>query len=239
MKFILPFCLLSLSSFAETTTITDLKGRSLKVELVKLEGSQLSFKKAGKSTIMSVSLEKLSKASAESVRKKMSEIQADAAKNPPLEVKVVIKKNDRRMGDSSYMKRMAIEATVGLQNKNLNIDAEECICTSIIIGEDQKVRDKYKVLGKQQFKLTPDHKMAEFTTKPVYTEYDSDNQGYGNIGGYKYDGYILIVQNSDKDVIEHKTNISRLKNDFSEEHSKKLIKIKEGAMLDRDMTPLH
>lgn len=239
MKFfqLLAIFIFTLSAHAETFTITDKKGRSLKVELVALIKSELSFKKAGKSTVMKISLDKLSANSATAVRKKMEELQAQDAKNPPLEIKVVINKNDRKQSGSYYMKTMAIEATVGLKNKDLNIDADECLCTVLIVGEDQKVKEDFQVLGKHEFPLKPEHKMAEHTTKPTVTKYDSDNQGYGNIGGYKYDGYILIVRNSDKDVIATKTNISRLKNNFSENHQKRLLKAKKGAKLNRDMLP--
>lgn len=239
MKSLLCFALFislfaSALSAPEPVTITDTKGRSISVTLVSLTESTLKCKLAGRSKVTSIPLANLNTHSTNLVKEKIQAAEADAANNIPLDVDVSINKRRKNSAGSYYMEQMEVSAKIVLKNKNLNVEANTCTGRMVIIGQDQKNTDQYEVLQNEKFKIVPSHKGAEHITKTVRLRYDSDNKGYGNIGGSKYYGYILIVISGDGTILTSKTTIRKAKELMGPPLLKTLSKLKVEDMLEEN-----
>jgi hypothetical protein len=156
---------------------------------------------------------------------------------PELEIKVSISKRRKKEGGSYYMKSMTISGRVTLINKDLNVPSPPCYCNIIFFGESQKYEDSYKIISNQAFKLEPTPKGASFGSEPFITSYDSDNKGRGNLGGYKYVGYLIIIADENGKVLQTKTLFPPLKK-IIEMNVSIISKIKgysEGTSLNKSM----
>ncbi len=141
----------------------------------------------------------------ESSQKKIKKQAEVLAKQyPRLDLSVVVSKRRKTEGSSWYMKTMECSVTAKIKNTDRR-DSPACHCNILLFGQDQRHSNKLEVLTNQEFKLAPKiGRTEEYTSKPVYTRYDSDSNGYGNVGGSKYLGYIFIVSDVDGNVIDYK-----------------------------------
>jgi len=77
----------------------------------------------------------------------------------------------------------------------------------------------------------------EYECDPIITEYDSDKDDT-NIGGYEYDGYLLVMQNEEGEIIGFDTSIAKVESRLSEDeaHVESALGLTEGVELKRDLT---
>jgi len=207
--------LISLLSFhlspylnAEVVTIESKSGKTMIVSLVSKQGDKVVIKRASDNKEFTISPDSLSDESKKLLLEKMKTLKEAY---PPLEASVTIGKRRKADNDSYYMKKMTITSKVTLENTDRDIPCPTCTMNIIFIGQSQKNTDEYLVLSNQAFEVKPTLKGITKETAPFATSYDSDNKGEGNIGGYKYIGYLVVVTGSDKEIILTKTISSVIK----------------------------
>jgi hypothetical protein len=71
----------------------------------------------------------------------------------------------------------------------------------------------------------------------VTTQYDSDNEGQGNIGGYQYEDYILIMTDQDGKLLRTKTLNSNFEKALTSQPGiiGKLLKASDETELTEDL----
>jgi hypothetical protein len=166
----------------------------------------------------------------------------DQAKNlkavyPPLEADVVIGTRRKPSNGSSYMRNMEVSAKVTLTNTKVNVDCPPCTGTLLFVGQDQSFDKDFKILSSQKFEMKPTKEGTLFLAESFSTIYDSDNKGEGNLGGFKYEGYLLVVRDQDGTVILTKTVYSKMKNALENDVSlvEVLCKLPTGTQLNESM----
>lgn len=200
-------------SASTATAVDDLllinkDGQSLEASVVSQQGDTITIRRSKDRKEFTIPLDSLNESSQEKVKKELKRL---AESFPELGVDVVIGKRRQDYQGSDYRKLMEITTKTTVTNKNLNRDSPACDGNIIILGQDQRNDYKFKVLSNQTFSLTPTNQGAVFEAKPVFTVYDSDNKGYGNIGGYKYVGYIIILADKKDAIIHFDSNYSTAK----------------------------
>ncbi|NWK56130.1 hypothetical protein HW115_10955 [Verrucomicrobiaceae bacterium N1E253] len=195
--------------FAEILTISDKKGRTMIVELVSRQGEKVVIKRLKDNKTFTIDPSTLSEESQQEIKEKLQEVKEAY---PPIDATVVVSKRRKSENSSYYMKEMTISSKVTLTNEDSNVLSPTCQCNILFIGQNQRYSDRFVVLANESFKLTPAHQGSDFNSPPTVTSYDSDNKGSGNIGGYKYVGYLLVVSDQErKSIILTKTVYSAIK----------------------------
>ena len=131
---------------------------------------------------------------------------------PKLRVDVSVGRRRAREGDSSYRKTQEISVTVKVKNESRDIDLATTKFNILLVGRNMlrysnAKADTAKLLSKEDFtKDLVAGKELEYECSPVVTSYDSDRDS-SNIGGWEYDGYVLIMQDSTGKIIDAYTNV--------------------------------
>lgn len=175
----------------EAITVTDLKGRSIEVDFVSLTGSSFTFRRQGNPKDFTISVDQFDVASQELIRKTAESAPAPA---PKIQADVVIGKRRKDKADSYYMVKQEVTCTVKLTNLSKTAKVPAISGKIIFIGQNSKTPDLLTVLSSQSFESSLN--TGETTAKEMdafFTTYDSDNKGYGNLGGYQYYGYVLAL----------------------------------------------
>ena len=193
---------------AKIITIESIKGKAMTVELVAVQERNITIKRTKDNREFTIATDSLSPQSQRLIAKEATALKE---RYPPLDADVSVSKRRKADNDSYYMKKMVITSKITLTNKNHKIPCPPCKINMIFIGQDQRNPDIFSLLSNQQFKVTPTPKGTQTQTSPFETSYDSDNKGEGNIGGYKYVGYLLIVSDKNNKVIYTKTLYSKIK----------------------------
>lgn len=183
-------------------TVADLKGRSIEIEVVSVAGDTVTFTRGGKKFTLPIG--NFEEASQTLIR---SQTPAPATAEPAkIVADVVIGKRRKDQADSYYMEKQEITCTIKLTNGNKN-EASPPVTTKIVFfGQNSRTPDIFSVLSNQSLEFTlPPGKTVEQDTKVFYTTYDSDNKGYGNIGGFQYYGYVLAIVDANGKVISSQT----------------------------------
>ena len=201
LTLIFSLCLLPVTS-AEVMSVESKNGKTMVVSLVSRQGEKIVIKRVKDGKEFTISPDSLSEKSKKMVLSKMKTLKVAY---PPLEAAVTIGKRRKPDNGSSYMKEMTITSKVTLSNQDRKVPCPACTMNIIFIGQDQRDTDKLEVLSNQKFKVTPTPEGSLIVGAPFITSYDSDNKGDGNIGGYKYVGYLVVVSSSDNKVIYTKT----------------------------------
>lgn len=226
------------SAIAESDvfTVKDQKGRSMIITLVSKKGDKFVIRRVKDNTEFTIS--------ASSLDEDSQKVLLEEAKNipvsyPKLELDVVIGKRRKPDRGSYYLKVMEVSSKVTITNKELGTVCPSCDCALVLFGQDQRDDEVFQVLANQKFTLIPTGEGAVFNIKPFETSYDSDNKGYGNFGGFKYVGYLLIVRDLDQNVIGTKTVYSKLKKASTDPaFLKKIYSAAVGTRTDKDLKPL-
>ena len=214
MKLKLPFlaslCLLSFTPLtsAEVVTLESKSGKKMIVTLLSRQGDKVVIRRSPDNKEFAISPDTLSAASKTMLMGKMDKLKVAY---PPLSSTVSISKRRSPDGNSSYMKKMEIAAKVTITNKDYKIPCPTCTINVIFIGQDQRYPDQFAVLSNQKFNIDPSPKGTTIKTEPFITTYDSDNKGEGNIGGDKYVGYLVVLNDHEGKVIHTKTVYPGLK----------------------------
>lgn len=192
----------------EVMTIKSKNGDELIVTLLAKQGDKILIRRAKDKKEFAISPDSLSE---ESKKKILAKLESLDVSYPPLDSVISVSKRRRHDNDSHYMKAMTISAKVTVTNEDHKIPCPTCKANIIFLGQDQKYTKKFMVLSNQQVDITPTEHGYTFTSEPFITKYDSDNKGEGNIGGYKYVGYLLVVSSEDGKVLHTKTVYPRIK----------------------------
>lgn len=189
-------------------TVTDLKGRSIEIELVSLSGDSVTFCRAGNAKEYTLPISHFEANSQGLIRKQADLLPPPA---PKVEADVTIGKR-RSKGDSYYMVNQKITCSVRIANLDTKNSVPSVTGQIVFIGQNRKTPDVYIVLSNQTFEASIERagnvtkEMKSFTTK-----YDSDNKGYGNIGGFQYFGYILALKDKDGKIFYDQSSAGSLR----------------------------
>jgi hypothetical protein len=183
-------------------SVSDTQGRALEIELLALNGDSVRFRRVDTGKEFEVAIDLFDDASRKKIRTEAKDLPPML---PPLEVEAVIGKR-RSKGDSYYMMTQTISCTMKLRNRSHNIALPPLTARVFFIGQNQRNPGTFTMLSVQDFEveLEPGGS-SETPLEPFITRYDSDNKGYGNIGGYQYSGYLMLLLNDKKEVVFHYT----------------------------------
>jgi len=196
---------------AEDVSLESKEGKVMVVSLISRQGDKVLIKRKSDNKKFTISPDSLSEKSKKIILEKMKTLKVDY---PKLEALVII--NKRRKGDdvslfTKELKRSTITSKITLKKIDSHIPCPTCTMNIVFLGESQRLPDNYMILSNQAFQVTPTDKGIITKTTPFSTSYDKDKEGVGNIGGYKYVGYLLIITNAEKEIIYTKTNSSVFK----------------------------
>lgn len=183
--------------------IEDLKGRTLRAELISVDEKGAKLRKDVGKPAFPVGFELLTE---DSIALLKETAEAMPVVYPRFEADVVVSKRRKTAGGSWYMKKMTIGGKVIISNKSMRRDFPFTKGRLVFIGQDQRLESVYKVLSVNDFEFAPAAgREEEILLKEFVTRYDGDNKGRGNIGGFKYDGYLLVLYDEEKRVVFSKT----------------------------------
>lgn len=221
---------------AAPITVTDVKGRTIEVELVSLAGTSVTFRRAGNPKEFTLPLSNFADASQQLIRKEASQIPAAIPKIRP----DIIIGNRRQNGDSYYMKRQEISCTVKLTNTSLNTPIPKVSGKILFIGEDRRTPELLQVLSAQDVEaaIEPGKTFAK-EMDGFSTTYDSDNKGVGNIGGSQYIGYILVMTDAAENVVVDQTLTGSFRQAITARPAilKELLTYSKGKVLTNKLGP--
>lgn len=183
-------------------SVRDTKGRSIEIELLSVTGESIRFKRLDNAKEFSVAINTFDEDSQQKIRKEAATLPAVL---PPLDVDVVIGKR-RSKKQSYYVEDQEISCTVKLKNLSQTIPLPGLTGRVLFVGRNQRTPDAYTILSVQDFpvELKPGESSAA-ELKSFLTKYDSDNKGLGNVGGYQYSGYLLVLLNDKQEVVFDQT----------------------------------
>jgi len=218
--------------------VRDTTGRTMDVEVLAYTKSSgnVKIKRKSDGQIFTVKISLFDAASQKAI--------ADAAPvaMPDLRVQVSVGRRRAREGSSTYKKTQEISVTVKVENQSRDIDLEKSKFTVLLIGRNMlrysnRNADSAKVLLKENFsgELGAGKKL-EFECSPVITSYDSDRDS-SNIGGWEYDGYLMVVQDAAGKVVNSYSNIGPVKVDTlkREDLLKKALDLTVGTETQRNL----
>lgn len=195
--------LLAAMARAAPLTVTDLKDRSIEIEVVSLSGSNVTFRRPGNPKEFTLPVAQFTESSQELIRKEAAALPAPP---PRLSVDVVIGKRRTDKADSYYMKTQEVTCSVKLTNLSNTNEVPTLRGQIMFIGQNTRTPSIFTILSKQTFEASL--KTAETVTRQTEnfrTSYDSDNKGTGNVGGYQYYGYILALSDEAGTIIFSQT----------------------------------
>ncbi len=237
------FCLLlqfAVLADSYAITVMDTKGRIMDIEVMSYTKSSGNVRiKRDDGNIFNV---KISLFDAES-QKKIEK--AAPAAFPKLNIDISVGKRRQKQRGSSYMKKNLVSVSAKIKNISRDVDMPKCRFTILLVGRNSKryadrKMDWSKILSVQKFETAIlaskeySHELA-----PISTSYDSDKDS-SNLGGWEFDGYLLVVQGPKGEVLFGKSSIGPLKTTVvnNPQLLKKALGFKQDLQLNRDFTPL-
>jgi len=224
------------SSFADTVTVSDQKGREIEIELISVADDSVTFRRAGIPTEYTLPFDNFATESQELIRKHTSQLPVVM---PKIQADVVIGKR-RQKGDSYYMVKQEISATVKLTNPSLTTPVPPITGKIVYIGQDRRSPDLLSILSSQPVKATIDPgKTFVKEMESFVTTYDSDNKGSGNVGGSQYVGYILVMLDQRGNVVVDQTTSGPFRKAINNKPGllKEIITYSERKLLTEDLEP--
>lgn len=235
--FIVSILLVPFFGSAAVIKVTDVKGRSMEVEVIAYTQSSGNVRiKRTDGQFFNVKLDVFDTPSQEAIIANAPKARAD------LLVKVSVGKRRSQQGDSSYMKDQTITASFKVENDSRDVDFPGGKGTLFLIGRQTRRyseddADYGKVLGKESFAIALNAgEEAEFEAKPIVTSYDSDRD-YTNVGGFEYYGYLLVVEDDEGNVHTVETSIGNLKTDVEENPNlgKTLLGLSKDSLVEKNL----
>lgn len=183
--------------------VRNTEGTPLLIELIALEDSDVVFAVAtDKSKEHTLAIDRFDAASQEKIRENAKSLKP---RLPKLAIEVSIGK--RRQKDGYYMVIQTVTAKVKLRNLSPKIDFPKSKGHLAYFGRNRRYPDRYQLMAKRTFDCEISAgQMFEQELVGIRTRYDSDNKGAGNIGGYQYDGYLLVITDGEGNVLATKTS---------------------------------
>ncbi|MBK1792158.1 hypothetical protein [Persicirhabdus sediminis] len=163
----------------------------------------------------------------------------EAAENMPvvyprIEPKVSVSKRTKAL--DYYQEQETLGAKVILHNQG-RVNSPPCKCIYIALGENQKIPDKFKVLNKEEFSLSPSAgRSAEHTVKSVYNTClkKGADYYYSTSNSYESLGYVLVIKDQENNILQYKTMSKTIEKilDNSPGALESLMKASKGNQLD-------
>lgn len=233
------FALLSPALFGgPVIEVRNSDGKTLMIELLAVDGDNVVFATTGeKAKEHTLAIAKFDANSQEKIRE---EGKALPPRLPKLDIEVVVSK--RREKEGYYMVNQEVSAKVKLRNLSARIPFPATKGTITYFGRNRKNPDNYRVMSKRAFEveaLIP-NKGTEAEVLGFKTRFDSDNKGYGNLGGYEYDSYLLVLVDAAENIVANKTSDAGVRAAIEKDASKtkQLADLKEGAVVDKNLEVL-
>ena len=216
---------------ADSITVTDLKGRSIAIELSSLANNSVTFRRQGDPKEFTQPVANFDQASRELIRKQAALLPAALPKIRP---EVTINKRRQDVAGSSYRVKQQITGTIKLTNLSATTSVPAATGKIIFVGQDTRTPGLFKILSSQSFEviLKPGATFIK-EADPFSTIYDSDNKGSGNVGGYQYCGYFFaLIDASGKVILDLTTTGSfRVALANKPELVKKVVALPKGTTL--------
>ncbi len=241
VTFIVVFIFGSISeATAAPIKVTDTKGREMIVEVLSFSPMtrQTKIKRLTDDKVFKVNVKVFDEASQKKIIAEAPPAMAD------LKISVSTGKRRKTVANSSYLKDQVVTATVKVENESREAGLKEGKFTILLVGRsmerysDRDV-DKAMILSKQTFTATiqPDGDF-EYECKPVVTRYDSDRDST-NIGGWEFDGYLLVVKDEKGNVVAKSTNLAMVETTTIKDPAlvEKALTASEGANVSRTLLP--
>jgi hypothetical protein len=206
-------------------------------ELISVTNDRVKFNRVSDGKTFEVPLSSFDAASTATIQAKKSAL-GDA--HPTYGIDVVVDKRRKKKGDSYYMVEQTIAGKVNLKNPAMNSPAPAGKARVLYIGEEQRTGGRYSILSTEEYDFqiaggaTHTHEVA-----PFVTSYDSDNKGYGNIGGLQYEGYLILLMDEKGNVIQFQTTCAKLNQLLNEkpEYKAKFKTLPAKTKLDDKFVP--
>jgi hypothetical protein len=223
--------------FAETLSVKDKQGRPMEIELISVTNDRVKFTRVSDSKTFEVPLSSFDADSTTRIQAKKADL---GEAHPTYQIDVVVEKRRKKKDDSWYMVEQTISGKVNLKNPAMNTAGPAGRARVLYIGEEQRSGGKYSVLSTEEY----DFQIAGGAThthevSPYVTSYDSDNKGYGNVGGFQYEGYLVLLMDEKGNVIQFQTTCAKLNQLLNEkpEYKAKFKKLAAKAQLDDKFVP--
>ena len=123
-------------------SVTNLKGVSIAIELVSLEGDTVKFRRAGNPKDFAMPINQFDEASQKEIRAKAAALPAE---KPKIKMDIVIGKRRTDQNDSYYMVKQEITSTIKLTNLSTTISVPKVTGTIVFIGQSTSLKDVYNV----------------------------------------------------------------------------------------------
>lgn len=229
--------LLSATAHGALLTVTDLKGRSIEIDLISIAGDSVTFRRPGNPKEFTLPVAQFTEGSQEQIRKQGAALPAPP---PKLSVDVVIGKRRTDKADSYFMKRQEVTSTIKLTNLSNTDEVANLKGKIVFIGQETRTPSQFSVLSNQSFEASM--KTAETVTRQTETfstTYDSDNKGKGNVGGYQYYGYVLALTDEAGTIVFNQTATGSFRKalESKPELLKKVIGYAQGMALTEKLEP--
>jgi hypothetical protein len=214
------------------------EGKAIKIELLELSGETVTFATQGEKGTKEHSLP-LTRFDPDSRITILDESKDLPPRLPKLDIEVVVSK--KRDKEGYYMVTQTVSAKVKLRNLSNRIAFPKSKVHLTYFGRDRRDPDNYKVMARKSFDCElAVNAQTEELVDGFKTRYDSDNKGYGNIGGYQYDSYLLVITDAEGNVIDAKTSDAGVRALIEKDRSKarKLNETGVNAMLNKELVEL-
>ncbi len=218
-------------------TVTDQKGRSIEIELIALAEDSVTFRRQGNPKDFTLPISNFDQTSQDQIRKQAAQLPAVM---PKIQPDVIIGKRRRDQAESYYMVKQEITCTVKLTNSSTTAKVPAINGKIVFIGQNTRTPSQLSVLSSQSFEATINP--GETFTKEIdsfFTSYDSDNKGTGNVGGYQYFGYVLVMTDeAGKPVLDQTaTGSFRLAISAKPALLSDIVKYTKGTLLTEKLEP--
>ncbi len=229
--------LLSCMLACPAVEISNKKGEVLVAELLSVGETSAKLKKVNGGATFEVGFDLLSEASVKMLREKAAEL---PVVYPPFELDVVVSKRRRSSEGSYYMKSMRVGGKITISNRSMKTDFPATKGRIVYVGQDQRIKSIYSVLAVSNFEVSPKAgKEQEIPLPEFVTTYDSDNKGYGNIGGFKYEAYMVMLYDEKGAITYSKSLDGKLSKAVTDNPKvlESFLTIAQGARLTDKMLP--
>ncbi|WP_193213354.1 hypothetical protein [Luteolibacter marinus] len=219
-----------------TFEVKNEQGRALHIELLEVADDVVTFATTGEKGGKEHSLA-IGKFDADSQAKILEEAKDLKPRPPKLDVTVSVSKKRDKKG--YYMVDQTVSTKVSIRNLGMR-DLPKSKGYMTYFGRDRSSPDEYKVMARKTFDCQIAARgLFEVAVAGFKTSFDSDKKGSGNIGGFQYDGYLLVLMDEAGNVLHAKTSDPALRSMLENEPAKaeRLTKVDLNKVLNKELEP--
>jgi hypothetical protein len=231
--FAIPLLLVSSAFAAAPFEVKDTQGHSLTIDLIAVDGANVTFSTAGKEHTLT--LDRFDDPSQAKIKEAGKDL---PPQRPKLDIDISVSNKRQKVG--YYKATQTISQKMLLKNLSPSIAYPASKGYIVSIGHDREYKDHYKILATSSFDISvPANKTFEQTTVPFSTTYDAENKGSGNLGGYEYESYVFVITDPAGAVLVSKSLDAYLRVQLEKDTSlaKKIITLKKDQLVDKNMEP--